>query len=69
MDHLTADKRQRVDQDHVPVQPGGLDGRRQPRDTRADHAHVSADLVGGFGPENGRPGDLGEPELGQGMRH
>jgi hypothetical protein len=66
MHHLAADQRQRVDQDHVAVQPGRLDGRRQARDTGADHAHVGADLVGGLGRG---PGDLGEVELGQGVRH
>ena len=69
MDHLAADQRQRIHQDHVPVQPGGLDGRRQPGDPGADHAHVGADLVDGFGPDDGWPGDLGEFQLRQGMRH
>ena len=66
MHHLPADERQRVDQHHVAVQPGRLDGRRQARDPGADHAHVGADLVPGLG---GRPGDLGQVELGQGVRH
>jgi len=38
----------------------------QARDTGADHPDVDADLVGTGG---GRPGDLGQPELGQGVRH
>jgi hypothetical protein len=46
--------------------PGRLDGRRQARDPGADHADVGADLMHGFG---GRPGDLGQVELGQGVRH
>src|SRR5215475_9489767 len=66
MHHLAADQRQRVDQDHVAVQSGRLDGRRQARDPGADHADVGADLLGGFGRG---PGDLGEVELGQGVRH
>jgi hypothetical protein len=66
MHHLAADKRQRVDQHHVAVQPGRLDGRRQAGDPGADHAHVGADLVGGLGRG---PGDLGELELRQGVRH
>jgi len=66
MHHLPADQRQRVDQDHVAVQPGRLDGRRQARDPGADHAHVGADLVRGPG---GRPGDFGQVELGEGVRH
>ena len=66
MHHLPADERQRVDQHHVAVQPGRLDGRRQARDPGADHAHVGADLMRGFG---GRLGDLGQVELGQGVRH
>ena len=66
MHHLPADQRQRVDQDHVPVQPGRLDGRRQARDPGADHAHVGADLVRGPG---GRPGDFGQVEHGEGVWH
>ena len=38
----------------------------RPGDPGADHAHVGADLVGGFGRG---PGDLGELELRQGVRH
>lgn len=67
MDHLAADQRQRIHQDHVAVQPGGLDGRRQARDPGAEHAHVGAYLVDGLFTR--RPRDLGEFQLGQGMRH
>ena len=66
MDHLAAEQRQRVHQHHVPVQPGGLDGRGEARDPGADHADVGADLVGGL---LGRLRDLGELEFGQGVRH
>ena len=66
MHHLPADERQRVDQHDVAVQPGRLDGRRQARDPGADHAHVGADRMRGFG---GRLGNFGQVELGQGVRH
>ncbi len=66
MHHLTADKRQRVNQHDIPVQPGGLDGRRQPGDSCSHDAYIGVNLVREL---SRRPGDLGQSELGQGVRH
>ena len=66
MDHLAADQRERVHQNHVPAQPGGLDGGGQPRDPGTHDADIAANVV--LRHVDGL-GNSGESQLGQGMRH